>query len=241
MIRFTECTLEEINIAGKFPENVEESHWHVDENKTLQNHSADSTIHHGHGAHKDVRDERIKRFFRDVETGLEDIFRNETATLYLAGVDHTVHLFKETFSYQHISDIQLSGNFDKTPALELHERIIMAINPEHEKHSEKVMNDIKEMLHTEKVKTQLPEIVKNSIEGNIDTLVVHKNERVSGAIDMDHYKVHVTTDDSDNKVDLINRAVVNTLKNGGEIIATDEPINIDDREPYAVAVLRHSK
>ena len=228
----------EHDISDEFPKNVDESHWFTDRNKTLQGHNSGRTIFHGQGGGKDAKNEDIKRFFRDVNTGLEDFFRGRKHPLILAGVTETVMLFKDSFHYDNIWDSHISGNHDSTHYSELYDEVTAILNEnklEKLTHNLKELNEIK---HTDKVVNSLEEIVKLSLTGKIDTLYIKNNTTKWGYIDKNKNSIKIEKEKSNGQVDIVNTVAVETILNGGEVKMLNEDY-IKDSNTEFIALLRY--
>ena len=227
----------EFDIEDLFPQNLEESHWHIDKNKILKNHESGETIFHGQGGGKDSKEERVKRFFRDVYTGLEDFFKGEKRTLILAGTDKTVDLFKQSFHYKFIHEKHISGNHDETSVEELYEKVNDIITNDLDKEMSESLSKIDDVKHKEIVQTDIKEIVKASITGRIDSLYIKPSAKKWGYIDNEKLSIKLSKSKTNGEVDLYDRAAIETLLKGGKVHFTEKVE--DDLSSDIVALLRH--
>ncbi len=223
-IRLFDCTrysLEEIDISGMFPENVEASKWFKDENPTQQSHSLPTNELHGHGANKDSRTDDIRRFFRDVKTGMRDFFRGKRKKLMLAGVDHVVELCRETLDYPYTYETHIYGNHDDTNPLLLHEQAVSIIEQQFNVKLQEEVDSTVEMLDTDMAGKDLKQIVKASVSGKIDKLFVKNREVAWGYFDEEQFKVEPTASKDNGEICLLNKAAVETILNGGTVHLID--------------------
>lgn len=227
----------EHNIENEFPKNLDESHWHLDREKTLQGHQSGRTIFNGQGAGKDTKEEDIKRFFRDVNTGLEDLFRGEKTKLILAGTEETIHFFKQSFQYNFIHENHIQGNHDETTALDLYKNVMEILDKDYHEQLAADLHKVKEIKHTNKVSTSIKEVVKSSIIGNVETLYIKKGETKWAYINNDNLSVEIQKEKTNGQVDAINSAAIETLLKGGEVKVLEEEL-IEDFDASLVAVLR---
>lgn len=236
LLSITDHEVTEHDISDQFPDNLEESHWHTDRNATLQSHGARKSSLHGHGAGKDSKDEDIKRFFRDVKTGLENFFRGEKHAIVLAGVDDTVRLFKETFNYDHFTEDHISGNHDDTHALDLHAEAIEILNSKRDEVIKTEVKDIQNLLHTSRAENSIDEIYRASQHGRIDTLFLLEKATEWKNIESETLAAADAKDNTNEQVDLLNQAAIQTILNGGTVRLLSEDMLGDD---IALAHLRH--
>ncbi len=227
----------EHDISSEFPKDIDESHWFMDREKTLQGHNAGRTIFHGQGGGKDSKEEDVKRFFRDVYTGLEDLFRNEKTQLILAGTDETVNLFKESFHYNFTCEEHIPGNHDDTKSEELYKSAMSILNEKRKLKLRSEILNIKDLKHTKKVERSIKNIVKSSINGKVDKLYIKQNETKWGYLNTDDMSIKLEKSKTNGQLDLLNTAAIETLMNGGEVsIIQDELKNEIDSS--AIALLR---
>ena len=240
-IALFECedySISELDISKDFPQSVKESNWHINKKSTLQSHGMKSSDVHGHGAGNDKEEEAIKRHFRDVNTGLESFFKGKTKPLLLAGVDHIVRLFKETFNYEHILDEHISGNHDNSSLLELHERAMMIMSDKNQEDLESDFRDLKEIMHTARTETEIDKILKAVVTGKVHTLYLNGDHKDWGSFDPNKLEVKHTAAKTNGQIDLVNTAALKTILNGGEVKMVYDDL-AEQFESNVVAYYRH--
>ncbi len=236
LLSFTDYKVIEHDISDQFPDNLEESHWHTDRNVTLQSHGGRKSALHGHGAGKDSKDEDIKRFFRDVKTGLENFFRGEKHKIILAGVDDTVRLFKETFNYDHFTEDHIAGNHDETHALDLHAEALAILDAEENEVIRTDVDRVYNLLHTSQAESLPKEIISASRNGRIDTLYLLEKATEWETIQPESLDISKSAGDTNLRVDLLNQSAIYTILNGGTVrLLSDEVIG----DNIALAHMRH--
>ncbi len=216
VLHFTDTQIEELDFSEDFPQNLTEAHWHIDRNRSLQSHGSRTEEMHGHGAGKDSKEEDIKRFYRDVKTGLEGFFKSKTDDIILAGVDKSVSLFKKVFGNKHVLDNYITGNHDDTSILDLHfhGKSVLDYKQRKEKYSLQIDN-----LHPSKKVKQSGAIVNKSLKGLVDTLYLNSADvQISGKVFLNGLAAEGDDEGSNTlETDYVNEALINTLKTGGQV------------------------
>lgn len=237
LLSITDYKVMEHDISAEFPQNIEESKWHMDNEASLQSHGSGKSMYHGHGGGKDDKEEDIKRFFRDVYTGLENFFKGEKHKVILAGVDNTVRLFKETFHYSNFSAVHISGNHDETHMLDLHAEARAILDAEQEEELSNEISALNDKLHTAQAEQSLDQIIKASSTGKIDTLYIKENVRKWGYYNEETHSIEHSNEKSNGQIDLLNQSAIQTILHGGTVHLISEDL-MD--ENIALAHLRHA-
>src|SRR4030042_5582678 len=106
LLQGTHYSVSEVSLAD-VPENLADTLRDDDSWKELHMHSALSgkgTLSAiTHGDEVDSK-ENIRRYFRRIDRGLNELLRKERAPLVLAGVDYLHPIYKEVNSYPHLMD-----------------------------------------------------------------------------------------------------------------------------------------
>jgi len=69
-----------------------------------------------HGQSADDAKDKILRYFRQIDQGLQDFLREEPAPLLLAGVEYLLPIYKEANTYQHLLGEGITGNEARSPS-----------------------------------------------------------------------------------------------------------------------------
>ncbi|HSQ22536.1 MAG TPA: hypothetical protein VLQ52_07060 [Coriobacteriia bacterium] len=234
--------LEEVPAEG-IPSSLGDAlRWDDYEKNSLQFHTGTSgsggrrpAVFHGTGE-TDVKDELV-RYFRGIDAGLHDLVKESDAPLVLAGVDYLLPLYRDVNSYPHLAAETIQGNPDGLGDAELHERAWAIVDgvfaDEHRSAAERVV----ELWASPRVTSDPEALVPAAHHGRVDTLLLAEGAHWWGTLNADAGEVIVNPHAADGDEDLLDRAAVETLANGGRVItiaAGEMPHGKD-----AVALLRY--
>jgi hypothetical protein len=240
----SKSSMREIEIDHLLPDELEDAAGHDYKEKSLQHHSGDgageTAIFHGHGASNDEVDKiEAQKFFRDIDHGLDEILRNQTAPLMLAAVDYLVPLYKERNSYNHLMEQHISGNPDKLSAKELHDKAIGIMSEKAISAQHKIIEDFGNQLAGGQATTTLLETVPKAVNGRVNLLFVQSDAPAIPGQFIEQTNTAITTATPETSTDdLINLAVVQTIQQGGKVLVLPEEEMPTSNTPIA-AMLRY--
>ncbi|MBN1484635.1 MAG: hypothetical protein JXA37_07925 [Chloroflexia bacterium] len=231
-----------LDVALRFDDPESQLQYHT--GTTDQRGRRPAAFHgHGVGGKEAQHKSNIKRFFDQVDAGLQDILSPEIslsqgAPLVLAGVDFLQDIYREANSYPHLLDRGISGNPDETSAAELHQRSWELLGPYFQQAQQEAENQYWDLSNTPLTSTALSEIVPAAHEGRVETLFVALGKQRWGHFDRQAYQVQLHRQKQAGDVDLLDEAALLTLLQGGVVYAL-EPEQVPGGEALA-AVFRYS-
>ncbi len=216
-------------VSNEIPKSITEALVFDDFEKQLQVRTVNRVggrhepAFHGHGGSNDETrsrpQDRLKRFFREVDHGVTDAIGDDTAPLLLAGVDHHLPLYRDQNSYQHlVADEIVSGNPDHLSPKQLHARAWEVMERHLVDAQRKAIDQFSETRGRENgelTSTDIAEIVAASAFSRIETLFVQRGVSIWGRFDPNTGNVEVHDEQQDGDEDLLDLAAVNTYLNGG--------------------------
>ncbi len=119
--------MEEVDLPG-VPLGVRDALQGEEAQKQLQLYVADRGgvaargIFHGHGSAGDVQEERVLRYFRNVNRALREVLVGEQAPMVLAAVEHLAPSWRKANTYPHLVDEVLPGSPEGLGLHQLHAR-----------------------------------------------------------------------------------------------------------------------
>jgi len=214
-------TIAEIDIDDKVPTNAEEVLGAVLENEQLQHHysgnTGDGTIFHGQGIGEDDTQEEIKKYFREVDKGINEILAPVEYPLVIAGVEKNVALYRHVSDHPKIWDKPITGNVDEEDPVLLHERAVQQLESYFNEERTKYFEQFSEFMAKDKASFSLLDIVKAAKQGKIAALFVNRDEMMWGTYDADTAEATVHEEPQPESVDLLNTIAVQTFTNSGEV------------------------
>ena len=203
--------------------------------RQLQYHSSGSgTVHfHGHGAGEEIDKGAIERFLRVVDRGLRESLDGATQPLVLASVDYYQPIFRSLTHYPHVWDQAITGSPERWRPEELHEMAWTIMAPHFAAERTSALARYRQGVGTGTTTTDIEEIVVGARDGRVDTLFVSTDAPLWGRVDEENRHVVVDAQRSLEVEDVIDRAVVDTLRHRGSVVSV-EPTEL---APDAAAVL----
>jgi hypothetical protein len=138
---------------------------------------------HGHGESGEGQKTQIRRWFQELDKGLQEIFRAETAPLIVAGVDYVYGLWREVARYPNIVDERIQGNVERKRAEELHTKALPII----ERLTRAELDGLRERFGaaqtSELASCDLHEVLSAAADGRVDTLFLGGNQVQLGSFD----------------------------------------------------------
>jgi hypothetical protein len=199
-----------------------------DPQKQLQLHtggpafsSNQGAIFHGHGGGVDESKDRILRYCREIDAGLRPLLKNETAPLVLASVDYLVPLYKEANTYAHLLNESISGNPESLSADQLQERAWTLVEPQFQKAQNEANAKYAQLQGTGRTSNRVGKVIGAAANGRVEILFVAVGQQRWGTMDSQSDTVEVHGDMQPGDEDLLDRAAIETLLNGGVVFAVD--------------------
>jgi hypothetical protein len=174
----------------------------------------------GYGGGAEEEDKgRIVRYFRQIEHGLQDVLRNESAPLVLAGVDYLHSLYRQVNTYPHLVEGGVVGNPDTLKPTELHARAWVNVQLVFLGEQREAIDHYHQLANTTRVSDDIAEIVPAAYYGRVQTLLLDCAPAKWGSFEPETGLVTLCQEPSHGDEDLVNLAAVHALQNGGDIYA----------------------
>src|SRR5207248_2057847 len=224
-VRFFEGDREQVReetLAG-IPKNLEEAIDIEYPEHGQRYHSGDAgsrgkqmALHHGQGGKPETIKDDMQQFLRQVAVAVDKRLRNERAPLVLATVEQTVPLWRETSDYKFLLDEFVHGNPDHLSPAEMHAKAWPLVQPAlgaYRKWCEQRMAESQGA----KLASSLRDIVPAAISGRISALFIDCKRSRWGQYDQANNAAILHREREPGDQDLVELAVVETMKNGGDV------------------------
>ena len=194
-----------------------------DPERQLQFHSTGGggVEFHGHGAGAELDKGAIQRFLRAVDRGVCERLGDADEPLVLACVDYYLPLFRSVTRYPNVIDKAAAGNPEHRSPIELHADAWRLIASRNRGVDNTGLDRYRAGVSAGKTVSAIADLVTRAREGRIDTLLVTDVPPVWGRVAPDTGTVSTSQRLSIDDEDLIDRAVFDTIANGGEVFVTD--------------------
>jgi hypothetical protein len=218
LLEGTRDRLEEVDLPG-VPLGVRDALLGEEAQKQLQVYVADRGgvaargIFHGHGSPGDVQEERVLRYFREVDRALGEVLAGERAPMVLAAVEHLAPLWRKATTYPHLVEETIAGNPEDLGLHELHPRAWAVVEPLFLQAQREAAARYHQLAGTGRTSKDPREIIRAAEHGRVDTLFAAQQPTGPSA---DGGGVPVN-DEGSGLQDLRERATVATLVKGGAV------------------------
>lgn len=195
-------------------------------------------VFYGHGTGDDnAREDDLKRFLRQVSSGMQEILNGQNAPMVLVGLDQTVATYREVNHYAHTLTDAVIHNPDDLSPEQLHELAWPLVEAQLRQDRDALIDRFHQLNGTGKVDCDPSSVREAAEQGRVDTLFLRADpwcwERVSGdeltVVDLD-------SDERYAECEVLDAAAAATLANGGQVHATSQHV-VDDSE--VAAILRY--
>ena len=245
----TPAGISEMELEG-LPESFEASLAGVSADRGSQTHSAanasgaagkQAAVFHGQGGLPDAEKAELTEYLRHVDNAICSALAKRLDWLVLAGVDYETAIFRSLSCYPRIATGSISGNMDHLLPAQLIERATpiaaAAIGNERNAEAEQIRQR-----RYQPVATDPEKVLKAACKGQVKTLFLDQNARLSGSFDpsteiLKEMPNEPTGEPGDPCHDLIELAAVQTLTHGGRVYsvaASEMPADV-----RMVAALRY--
>jgi len=216
----------EIDVRGMIPANLHEVVWmdeHQKESQTRTGGTVGSAGLYFTNDHADqLRKDEVRRYVLAIDEGLQQILAGDNKPLVIAAVDYVFGYFKKHSSYQNIVETAVPGNPDRTSIEELHDQAWLLMSQYFNNKTfdaEKVYEDLSA---TAKSSSDINEIVPAAIYSKVDKLFLQNGSHIWGHYDLKNNRVVMHRKYEQGDDDLLNKAAINTILNGGDVYLVDK-------------------
>ncbi|MGN6616101.1 MAG: baeRF7 domain-containing protein [Ilyomonas sp.] len=173
---------------------------------------------HGIGSGEPDEKKNISMYFDEVdETLMKHVLGTENAPLLLAAVDYLIPLYKAVAKYNYIADEYLTGNYEHEDVNALFKTAKEKMQSYFERHVQKELNNYYNNSATNLTSTDAKEIIPGSFYARVAHLFVQKGARIWGTFDKNDNQLELHSERQNNDENLLDKAVIKTILNGGEV------------------------
>lgn len=247
LYRSTKQVIEQVE-PDEMPTSLAEALRYDDPEARLQLHSipanggrntGNDAIYHGNADVESDDKNEILRFCQQIDKALQPFLAQENAPLLIACVDYLYPIYKDANSYEHLLPENISGNPETWSAKEIHEKAWEILAPLFEKRKQTAWEQYQQSRSaTDKVVQGVKDVAQAAYQGRIETAFVAKNQHSWGHFDLATGQIELENEPSVNTIDVLDFALIQTLKNGGDVYLVDADDDDIEMEKTAVATLR---
>jgi hypothetical protein len=173
---------------------------------------------HGIGSGKPDEKANIAMYFDEVdETLWKAVLNNETAPLLLAGVDYMIPIYKSVAKYKHIYNDALTGSYEHVDATTLYKEAVEKMRPYFKGRHAKALEMFGNQSATALTSSVPADVIPAAYYSRVWHLFVKKGEHLWGSFDELNNKLEIHDSQQPGDEDLIDKAIVRTILNAGEV------------------------
>lgn len=224
VLRCSQKDSEDVALPSGTPASLDDSKQTSKPDHDLENRSSGGPsmgsmkgVMFGTSSGKEDKDEYLLHFIMEVEKGVHTLLKDSGAPLVVVAVEHELAVYKRVNTYPHLIDPGVHGAPDGLKGGEMHKRALELLQASTPEPVRKILDGFDKHVGTGHASTHAQEIVKAAHEGRVSHLLFQENAQYMGNFDEIRQKVKRHDDAIEQKHDLINAAVVETLRHGGDV------------------------
>ena len=173
---------------------------------------------HGHGTGLSDEDEYLLQYFKEVDQTLwTEVLHNQNVPLVLAAVEFEIAHYRQISNYKHIADVSLTGNFEHEDQNSLYLKAKEKLGP----YFKEYVNDALENFYnnsTSGLSASTPEeVIAAAHYSQVSDLFVEQDQHIWGSFNEQDNKIIIHKEKKEGDECLINKAIIKTIMNGGEV------------------------
>lgn len=232
---------------------------HIDEalnidstDRGQQSHSASNVaagkqaaVFHGQGGKADRTDTDRRAFMAQAAAAIDRRLSHEQAPLLLACVAEHEPLWRDVSQYRHILPTIVAGNPDRMSLVELHHAAWERVAPHLLERRRGLYGRLCDAKGTTRVVHGIAQVLPAALEGKVELLFADTRVAIPGAVEVaagqggpgqgGPGKIHEHSERQERDTDLLNRAILETLRHRGDAVARPAPKGA----PIVEALLRY--
>ncbi len=189
---------------------------------------------HGVGLDDASRKDDIRRYLAQVDKGLQEALKQESAPLVLAGVDYLLPLYRQVNTYPNLLEEGISGNPELLSADELHALTWPKVHAYFRKTGEEAIAQYRELAGKGRTSGELREILAAAHQGRVYKLLVVLGVQVWGNYSPEEGTLELHEEPAAGSGDLLDLAAIQTILNGGQVYIVERQLMPDDLPIAAV-------
>jgi hypothetical protein len=173
---------------------------------------------HGIGSGKPDDKQNIAMYFDEVdETIWKAILSTENVPLLLAGVEYLIPIYKSVAKYKPIWDDSLTGSYEHEDGTTLYQQALKKMEPYFRQRDEKALEMYGNQSATALTSSIPADVIPAAHYSRVWHLFVEKGAHIWGRFDVMKNDLVIHDEKQDGDECLIDKAVIRTLQNAGEV------------------------
>ncbi len=224
LYRASHFDLEEMELGAAVPKSLDEALEGLQKEKALNYHSQNTgggaeAVYHGHddpNAHR----QDLLRWFRPLAQEVRRLLNEQGGgPLVLAGVEYLHPIFREAIDYSGLTDTAVMGSIEEMSEKELLEKAWPCVEEVIKSREMATLERLNNLSGSGKTSEQLEEVVKESLQGRVDTLFLSQEHQVWGQWQEESEPNNFSFETANPPAaeELMNLAAIHTIRKGGKV------------------------
>ncbi len=176
-----------------------------------------SAIFYGSGGGDETYKEELAQYCHQIDHGLREWLKAETALLVLAGVEYLTNLYRGQSRYPHLAETAINGNPDRLSLEALHEQAWAIVAPRFQQRQVAALAAYRRLSSTPRATNDLCKALRAAHRGQVQTLFVAADQEVWGTFDPDTQAIQTHLPPTPTADELLNLAAIKTYASGGAV------------------------
>jgi len=179
--------------------------------------------YHGIGAGKPDEKTNIALYLEEVDRTLrEEVLNTQKAPLFLVGVEYLISIYRKVSNYNFIWEDQLTGNHEYEDLNTIYKQVREKMEPYFRGRVKQALENYGNQSATELTSSVPADVIPAAHYRRVWHLFVQKDEHIWGTFDEmnNELEIHDTQQEGDEC--LLDKSVIKTLLNGGEVHFLDK-------------------
>jgi hypothetical protein len=173
---------------------------------------------HGIGADRPDEKENIALYFEEIDDTIwKTHMHRENVPLLLAGQEFLIPIYRSVSDYNNIWPEAPTGNHQYQSDNELYQEAMEVMKPHFEMPLKRALENYGNKSATQLTTTVIGAIIPDTYYGRVACLFVRKGSSIWGTFDEQENKLEIVDSETTTTEDLVDKAVVKTIQNGGEV------------------------
>ena len=174
---------------------------------------------HGYNEMSKTEKNEISKHLRSIDKEVNKVLKETKHPLIVHSVDYIYPMYREVSSYPNLMEESIKGSPEGLGEKEIHKKAMEIYAPRAEARLEREVEKFTTLFNTDsKLGTDsIERIVLSSNIGGVDTLFIADDVQKWGSFDEDDNSLDVNNKEDVGQVDLMDKAAMLTLSNGGRV------------------------
>lgn len=173
---------------------------------------------HGIGGGRPEEKENIGFYFEEIDDTIwKTHLHRENVPLLLAGQEFLIPIYRSVSDYNNIWPEVLTGNHQYQNDNDLYAEAMQVMKPHFDMPLRRALENYGNKSATQLTSTVVEDIIPATYYRRVSCLFVKKGSSLWGSFNEQENKLEIVPDDTETADDLIDKAVIKTIQNGGEV------------------------